>query len=51
MLKFSDRLSIVDNADLMVLNYMLGGTSFVSHFANIWPVGTGLGGTWFLVYR
>merc|ERR1711907_65957 len=33
----SDRLAIIDNAGEWVMNYMLGGTGFISHFANVWP--------------
>lgn len=33
----SDRLAIIDNADLQVMNYILGGTGFITHFANVWP--------------
>lgn len=31
------RLAIIDNTDIFPTTYMLGGTGFISHFANIWP--------------
>jgi len=34
---FSDRLAIIDNSDQWVTNYLLGGTGFITHFANVWP--------------
>lgn len=33
----SDRLAIIDNAGLQTMNYILGGTGFITHFANVWP--------------
>ena len=34
---FSDRLAMVDNQGLPVLNRMLGGSGYVTHLATIWP--------------
>lgn len=35
--RFADRLAVVDNQGLPVLNHMLGGTGYVTHLATIWP--------------
>lgn len=35
--RYSDRLAIVDNQGLQVMNHMLGGTGFITHLATIWP--------------
>ncbi|MHC4180759.1 MAG: dihydrodipicolinate synthase family protein [Planctomycetota bacterium] len=35
--RFSDRLAIVDNQGLCVMNHLMGGTGYVSHLATIWP--------------
>jgi len=35
--RYSDRLAIVDNAGMAVMNQMLGGTGFITHLATIWP--------------
>ena len=35
--RFADRLAVVDNAGLNVMNHMLGGTGFITHLATIWP--------------
>jgi len=34
---FAERLAVVDNKGLQVLNHMLGGTGYITHFATIWP--------------
>ena len=35
--ELSDRLAIVDNQGLSVMNHLLGGTGFVTHLCTIWP--------------
>ena len=35
--RYADRLAMVDNAGLWVMNHMLGGTGFITHLATIWP--------------
>ncbi len=35
--QFADRLAIVDNQGLPVMNRMLGGTGYITHLATIWP--------------
>ncbi len=35
--QFSDRLAIVDNQGLCVMNHLMGGTGYISHLATIWP--------------
>ncbi|MCA9987533.1 MAG: dihydrodipicolinate synthase family protein [Anaerolineales bacterium] len=35
--RYADRLAVVDNAGLWVMNHMLGGTGFITHLATIWP--------------
>ena len=34
---FADRLAVIDNNGLEVLNHMLGGTGFITHLATVWP--------------
>jgi dihydrodipicolinate synthase/N-acetylneuraminate lyase len=34
---YADRLAVVDNAGLWVMNHLLGGTGFITHLATIWP--------------
>jgi len=35
--RYADRLAIVDNAGMIVMNHMLGGTGHITHLATIWP--------------
>jgi dihydrodipicolinate synthase/N-acetylneuraminate lyase len=35
--RYNDRLAVVDNAGMWVMNHMLGGTGFITHLATIWP--------------
>ncbi|MHC4403084.1 MAG: dihydrodipicolinate synthase family protein [Planctomycetota bacterium] len=35
--RFADRLAVVDNQGLHVMNHLLGGTGYVTHLATIWP--------------
>ena len=35
--RFADRLAVVDNGGLHVMNRMLGGTGYITHLATIWP--------------
>jgi 4-hydroxy-tetrahydrodipicolinate synthase len=35
--RYADRLAVVDNAGMPVMNHMLGGTGFITHLATIWP--------------
>ncbi len=35
--RFADRLAIVDNQGMYVMNHLLGGVGFVTHLATIWP--------------
>lgn len=35
--QFSERLAVVDNQDLHVMNHLLGGTGFITHLATVWP--------------
>lgn len=35
--RYADRLALVDNAGLWVMNHLLGGTGFITHLATIWP--------------
>lgn len=35
--QFADRLAIVDNQGLFVMNHLMGGTGYISHLATIWP--------------
>ena len=35
--QFADRLAVVDNQGLPVMNRMLGGTGYVTHLCTIWP--------------
>ncbi|MDQ7027587.1 MAG: dihydrodipicolinate synthase family protein [Anaerolineae bacterium] len=35
--RYADRLAVVDNAGMWVMNHMLGGTGFITHLATIWP--------------
>lgn len=33
----ADRLAVIDNQGLQVMNHMLGGTGYITHLATIWP--------------
>lgn len=35
--RYADRLAVVDNAGMWVMNKILGGTGFITHLATIWP--------------
>lgn len=35
--RFADRLAIVDNQGLHVMNRMMGGTGYITHLATVWP--------------
>lgn len=35
--RYADRLAIVDNAGMIIMNHMLGGTGYITHLATIWP--------------
>lgn len=35
--RFADRLAIIDNQGLAVMNHLLGGTGYITHLATIWP--------------
>ena len=35
--RYADRLAVIDNAGMRVMNHMLGGTGFITHLATIWP--------------
>ncbi|MDA1014584.1 MAG: dihydrodipicolinate synthase family protein [Planctomycetota bacterium] len=35
--KFADRLAVVDNQGLHVMNRMMGGTGYITHLATVWP--------------
>lgn len=35
--RYADRLAVVDNAGMAVMNHMLGGTGYITHLATIWP--------------
>ena len=35
--RFSDRLAVVDNQGLFVMNHLMGGAGYITHLATIWP--------------
>jgi 4-hydroxy-tetrahydrodipicolinate synthase len=35
--RFADRLAVVDNEGLHVMNRMMGGTGYITHLATVWP--------------
>ena len=35
--RFSDRLAVVDNMGLHVMNHLLGGTGYITHLCTVWP--------------
>lgn len=35
--RFADRMAVVDNQGMAVMNHLLGGTGYVTHLATIWP--------------
>jgi dihydrodipicolinate synthase/N-acetylneuraminate lyase len=35
--RFSDRMAVVDNQGLHIVNHLLGGTGYVTHLATVWP--------------
>jgi 4-hydroxy-tetrahydrodipicolinate synthase len=37
--RYADRLAVVDNGGVAVMNHMLGGVGYITHLATIWPEG------------
>ena len=35
--RFADKMAVVDNQGLHVMNRMLGGTGYITHLATVWP--------------
>lgn len=35
--RFADKLAVVDNQGLPIMNHLLGGTGYITHLATIWP--------------
>ena len=35
--QFADKMAVVDNQGLHVMNHLLGGTGYITHLATIWP--------------
>lgn len=35
--RYADKLAVVDNGGMWVMNHLLGGTGFITHLATIWP--------------
>jgi 4-hydroxy-tetrahydrodipicolinate synthase len=35
--RYADRLAVVDNGGMQVMNHMLGGTGYITHLATLWP--------------
>jgi dihydrodipicolinate synthase/N-acetylneuraminate lyase len=35
--RFADKLAVVDNQGMAVMNHLLGGTGFITHLCAIWP--------------
>jgi dihydrodipicolinate synthase/N-acetylneuraminate lyase len=35
--RFAERLAVVDNQGLHVMNHLLGGTGYITHLATVWP--------------
>ncbi len=35
--RFADRLAVVDNQGMQVMNHLLGGTGYITHLCTIWP--------------
>lgn len=35
--RFADKLAVVDNSGMQVMNRLLGGTGYITHLATIWP--------------
>ena len=35
--RFADRLAVIDNAGLHVMNHLLGGTGYITHLCTVWP--------------
>jgi 4-hydroxy-tetrahydrodipicolinate synthase len=35
--RFANRLAVVDNQGMAVMNHLLGGTGYITHLATIWP--------------
>jgi dihydrodipicolinate synthase/N-acetylneuraminate lyase len=37
VVRFADRMAVVDNQGMAVMNHLLGGTGFITHLCSIWP--------------
>lgn len=37
VVRYADRLAVVDNGGMAVMNHLLGGTGYITHLATIWP--------------
>ena len=35
--RYSEKLAVVDNGGMHVMNHMLGGTGYITHLATVWP--------------
>ena len=35
--EFADRMAVVDNQGLPLMNHLLGGTGFITHLCTVWP--------------
>jgi dihydrodipicolinate synthase/N-acetylneuraminate lyase len=35
--RYADRLAVVDNGGMAVMNHMMGGTGYITHLATVWP--------------
>lgn len=35
--RFAERMAVVDNQGLHVMNHLLGGTGYITHLATVWP--------------
>ena len=35
--RYSNKLAVVDNGGMHVMNHMLGGTGYITHLATVWP--------------
>ena len=35
--RFADKLAVIDNSGMQVMNRLLGGTGYITHLATIWP--------------
>jgi dihydrodipicolinate synthase/N-acetylneuraminate lyase len=37
LVRYADRRAVIDNAGMVIMNSMLGGTGYITHLATIWP--------------